>query len=340
MRKRPLYRRSRMNESARRPVARPMRRLHESAEEKPYTESETEDFIKKYTKNFTLEDGTIRTYFKEEKDDARKILRDHYKIVEVSDGRRSNDEDMCWVLAFNEPKTLKEAVDWSHDTDWSGSSDPEELSDEDELLFNDAWTQVYDMLVGTHNKYGTGIKAKTRFNPEYVKNSPYHSYAVLIETSRPEVKLTPPRDEFINDLVNRYNAVRRTLKNGDTEIILPEAVNESFSPRKKHMIESARRRFIESRRRRLKEGRVTGLNPTRQKSYYGKANIVEDDNGKAYLQSYDTVVCSVDPNSGKFTRLWDGSSATTMKHINDFRRLYNLAPISVGEWRKLPVGRR
>ena len=52
------------------------------------------------------------------------------------------------------------------------------------------------------------------------------------------------------------------------------------------------------------------------KSYYGKAWIVRNDNGY-YLVSYCTAVCMID-NNGHFKRIWQGYSATTMRHINSF----------------------
>lgn len=58
------------------------------------------------------------------------------------------------------------------------------------------------------------------------------------------------------------------------------------------------------------------LTATSQKSYYGKAQVIECDCGR-YLMSYTTIVCYIS-NDGDFYRLWDGYSATTMKHINDF----------------------
>lgn len=77
------------------------------------------------------------------------------------------------------------------------------------------------------------------------------------------------------------------------------------------------------------------LIPSRQKSYYGKAKVIED--GGAYsLQSYETIVCRFDANGG-FVRLWGGWSATTAKHVNDFRRLFGLDPLSKKEWESLPV---
>lgn len=54
----------------------------------------------------------------------------------------------------------------------------------------------------------------------------------------------------------------------------------------------------------------------RRKSYYGKASVVEW-NGEKILVSYETPVCKID-RGGRFVRLWNGYSATTMRHINSF----------------------
>lgn len=53
-----------------------------------------------------------------------------------------------------------------------------------------------------------------------------------------------------------------------------------------------------------------------RKSFYGKAKVIIDSDGDMYLQSYDTVVCAI--VNKLFVKLWDGYSATTMRHINSF----------------------
>ena len=73
-----------------------------------------------------------------------------------------------------------------------------------------------------------------------------------------------------------------------------------------------------------------------QKSFYGKALVIACNNGNTYLQSYQTIVCMID-NNGNFKRLWHGYSATTAKHIDSFRRLYNLPGISKKEWERMEV---
>ncbi|MBO7211313.1 MAG: hypothetical protein J6V44_09975 [Methanobrevibacter sp.] len=68
-----------------------------------YTYEESEKVLKDYTNDWKKESGTSRTYYKKEKDNATDILKKHYKVVEVSDGRGSNDEEMSWVISYAEP---------------------------------------------------------------------------------------------------------------------------------------------------------------------------------------------------------------------------------------------
>lgn len=50
-----------------------------------------------------------------------------------------------------------------------------------------------------------------------------------------------------------------------------------------------------------------------RKSFYNKAKVTELDNGDIELTSYTTIVARI--HNGKFERLWNGYSATTMRHI-------------------------
>lgn len=61
----------------------------------------------------------------------------------------------------------------------------------------------------------------------------------------------------------------------------------------------------------------------RRKSFYGKAKVIEKDNGEKVLQSYDTEVCKI-TSSGEFARMWDGYSSTTMRHINSFLQFFDI----------------
>ena len=54
-----------------------------------------------------------------------------------------------------------------------------------------------------------------------------------------------------------------------------------------------------------------------RKSFYGKAYVIEDDNGNKTLYSYDTPIIT-ESADGKYTRLYNGYTATTGRHINAF----------------------
>lgn len=64
------------------------------------------------------------------------------------------------------------------------------------------------------------------------------------------------------------------------------------------------------------------LAPEDAKSFYKKAYVIEYDDGKKDLYSYDTCVGRI--HNGKFTRFWDGYSATTMRHVNAFIHHYGI----------------
>ena len=82
---------------------------------------------------------------------------------------------------------------------------------------------------------------------------------------------------------------------------------------------------------------------TRQKSFYGKAKVVVTDcsNDVFYaLYSYGTLVLSVDVNvSGLICarKLWDGYSATTLRHVNELLMQIGFPKLSARAWRAMEV---
>ena len=72
-----------------------------------------------------------------------------------------------------------------------------------------------------------------------------------------------------------------------------------------------------------------------RKSFYGKA-IVNEMNGGYSLRSYDTTACFTD-GDGKIHKLWDGYSATTMRHINAFLAFVGVDGGGKEWWDALPV---
>lgn len=82
--------------------------------------------------------------------------------------------------------------------------------------------------------------------------------------------------------------------------------------------------------------RMFELKPTNgRKSFYGKANVIEKDNGDVELRSYTTIVARI--RNGNFERLWSGYSATTMNHINSFIDAYGISGGGKAWWTSLEV---
>jgi hypothetical protein len=76
--------------------------------------------------------------------------------------------------------------------------------------------------------------------------------------------------------------------------------------------------------------KVTMLDATTQKSYYGKALVKECEDGTIILQSYQTDVAKIE--NGNLIKLWDGYSLTTMNHINDFCRQFGFPTFNKKSW--------
>lgn len=68
-----------------------------------------------------------------------------------------------------------------------------------------------------------------------------------------------------------------------------------------------------------------------RKSFYGKAKVIHRGNSY-YLYSYDTLVAVWD---GTMHRKWDGYSATTARHINEFARQYEGHGYTKSQWEKV-----
>mgnify|MGYP007029255380 CR=1 FL=1 len=71
-----------------------------------------------------------------------------------------------------------------------------------------------------------------------------------------------------------------------------------------------------------------------QKSFYGKA-MIEAYNNILILYSYNVKICKI--TNGKFYRVFNSYSATTMRHVNEFRMQNGFSKLSKKEWLKLEV---
>lgn len=67
---------------------------------------------------------------------------------------------------------------------------------------------------------------------------------------------------------------------------------------------------------------------TGQKSFYGKAVVVVEDNGTETLYSYGTPIVKR-LVSGELVKMWDGWTATTGRHIKAFCGLNKAAYMSL-----------
>ena len=84
---------------------------------------------------------------------------------------------------------------------------------------------------------------------------------------------------------------------------------------------------------------------TNQKSFYKKAMVTVSYNGDdmhLVLQSYDTNVVMVKIVKGGtpyVRRLWDGYSATTMRHVNELLMQEDFPKLSARAWCSMEVGK-
>lgn len=74
---------------------------------------------------------------------------------------------------------------------------------------------------------------------------------------------------------------------------------------------------------------------TSQKSFYGKAVVTVYNPDFIVLTSYKTDVAAI--VDGEFVRLWEDWSATTAKHVNEFRIQNGFKAVNKTDWLKLPV---
>jgi len=71
-----------------------------------------------------------------------------------------------------------------------------------------------------------------------------------------------------------------------------------------------------------------------RKSFYGKAQVLEAEDGTKYLKSYETIMASVTP-AGEVRRHCRDCSRTTNCHVKSF--LETFSGMSPADFRSLPV---
>lgn len=76
---------------------------------------------------------------------------------------------------------------------------------------------------------------------------------------------------------------------------------------------------------------------SRRKSFYKKAFVTLDSDTESYtLRSYQTIVAQV--TGEELTRMWNGWSATTARHIDEFCKQLGFYGIGKHDWESIPVG--
>jgi len=73
-----------------------------------------------------------------------------------------------------------------------------------------------------------------------------------------------------------------------------------------------------------------------RKSFYGKAHILEDNNGNRTLVSYTTMICKLDKH-GNLTKLDPTVTPTTRRHIRSFLRFLDIPVPANRAWDALPL---
>ena len=68
-----------------------------------WTEVNIKSVLDDLTNGFTKARGSIETEYEDEASIAKRILKRHYKIVEVSDGRRNSDSPVIWHIEYDIP---------------------------------------------------------------------------------------------------------------------------------------------------------------------------------------------------------------------------------------------
>lgn len=89
---------------------------------------------------------------------------------------------------------------------------------------------------------------------------------------------------------------------------------------------------VQDLKRELKNDKRNGA--TALEGFNGRAVILTTEHG-TILRSYYTKVAAI--ADGVFYKTWKGYSATTLKHINEYRTAARLAPLSKKEWIAMPT---
>lgn len=84
--------------------------------------------------------------------------------------------------------------------------------------------------------------------------------------------------------------------------------------------------------------RIFELTPVNgRQSFYGKCEVLQDENNRFYLKSYSTIVASYSDDDGIVHKYWGDKTMTTGSHIRAFLRNVCNDVIDIKQFYKLPL---
>lgn len=200
--------------------------IKESDEETPYTKEEIERDLKSITHNFTDKEGELKCGFEEEKNFGVEILKQHYKVVEVSgDDRR----DGTWYhISFAEPlidesKSIKEDINDSDEV-LTFKRDVNLANDADEIQL-----LIYELSDGVAEDTAQQAFNENEFNDlETLKSAVITAIDVYLEDNEwlgesKSIKESSSGPKYVTrDIINKTNSqkLKDAYDEGELEVLI------------------------------------------------------------------------------------------------------------------------
>ncbi len=187
------------------------------------------------TNNFTDSEAAIRCWTKDEKEIAKQIFNKYYNTVEISDGRESANDKMCWIIAVTDLKaepvveTLTEDILTEEEFDDNMNlaelnldtiDDTDDIENADRLTvlkrraagYAEKWLEVYNQISELARKLDLTVSRDDDLNIELHK----------IDGSDSNVKGDL---DFVNEVEKSFNDLKAEQTNQDNTDI-----DDSFGP--------------------------------------------------------------------------------------------------------------
>lgn len=191
--------------------------LRESDETTPYTKEEVERELKSFTHNFTIKGGDLKTGFKEEKNFCVEILKQHYKVVEVSgDDRR---EGTWYHISFAKPK-LNEKLDTSTKTfsQWFDETQPK---GNDEFYPFSNYVKTFESAAVLKDATAMDIvKNAHKFYDVYPVDSSDREKAFIFASKELGIKYDDLYDAWLSDTpvkLDKYESINESRGNDEVK---------------------------------------------------------------------------------------------------------------------------